>query len=173
VGARTAHTSGRTHGLGFRLATALFGHAGIEWDLTQATASELESLTMWATQYKSLRGLMHSGNLVRADDEGDGRWLHGMVNTARTEGVFSVAWTATSRVTRGRTLRIPGLDPLARYTVRLVDLGAGLPRFHGIAPRWWSEGEISTTGSVLESVGLPVPVVMVEQALVLHVSASS
>jgi alpha-galactosidase len=170
VGAATAHTTGRTHDLGFRLATALFGHAGIEWDLTQATDAELESLSQWATRYKDFRALLHSGNVVRGDDEGTGRWLHGVVNSARTEAIFMVAWTATSPVAIGRALRIPGLDPSRLYTVSPVDLGAGGPRFHGTPPPWWEEGEISTTGTVLETMGIPLPVVMVEQALVLHVT---
>lgn len=170
VGAATAHTTGRTHNLGFRLATALFGHAGIEWDLTQATDAERESLIQWAAAYKSFRGLVHSGDVVRSDDEGDGRLLHGVVNSTRTEAIFLVTWTATSPTTLGRSLRIPGLNPLQRYTMRIVDLGAGRPQFHGVPPAWWADGEITTTGAVLESVGIPLPVAMVEQALVLHVS---
>src|SRR6266542_1136250 len=34
VGPPRAHTTGRVHDLSFRAATALFGHAGIEWDVT-------------------------------------------------------------------------------------------------------------------------------------------
>ena len=33
VGPPRAHTTGRTHDLSFRVATALFGHFGIEWDI--------------------------------------------------------------------------------------------------------------------------------------------
>lgn len=171
VGAATAHTTGRTHDLGFRLATALFGHAGIEWDLTQATAQEIESLKSWASHYKRLRPLLHSGDVVRADDSGDGRWVHGVVNRDRSEAVYLVAWTTSSPVAIQQPVRIPGLDPHVRYTVRPVDLGAGDPRYHGTPPSWWASGTITTTGAVLETVGLPMPVVMVEQALVLQVSA--
>ena len=36
-----SHTTGRTHDLSFRAATAAFGHLGIEWDLAAATPDEL------------------------------------------------------------------------------------------------------------------------------------
>ena len=39
VGGPVAHTTGRAHTLGFRAATALLGHFGIEWDLTRASAA--------------------------------------------------------------------------------------------------------------------------------------
>ena len=37
VGPPRAHTTGRTQTLSFRAITALFGHFGIEWDITSAT----------------------------------------------------------------------------------------------------------------------------------------
>ena len=36
-----SHVTGRRHDLAFRAGTAVFGHLGIEWDLTEATAAEL------------------------------------------------------------------------------------------------------------------------------------
>ncbi|MEV6406581.1 alpha-galactosidase [Streptomyces bobili] len=45
VGAATDHTTGRTTTLAFRLASALFGHAGIEWDFTACTDTELDQPT--------------------------------------------------------------------------------------------------------------------------------
>ena len=37
VGPPRAHTTGRTHDLSFRVATALFGHFGFEWDVSAAS----------------------------------------------------------------------------------------------------------------------------------------
>jgi len=34
IGSPTSHTTGRTHTLAFRAGTAIFGHLGIEWDMT-------------------------------------------------------------------------------------------------------------------------------------------
>src|SRR5262249_14789993 len=70
VGGITSHTTGRTTARSFQLATALFGHAGIEADLTTASAAELEQLAAWAHMYRELRPLLHSGRVVRADPAG-------------------------------------------------------------------------------------------------------
>ena len=47
VGADEAHTTHRVTPLSFRLATALFGHAGIETDLTRLPESELRTIAEW------------------------------------------------------------------------------------------------------------------------------
>jgi len=71
VASGRSHTTGRVHDLAFRLAIALFGHAGLEWDLTATSASERADLAQWVAYAKSVRGLMHGGELVRVDRPGD------------------------------------------------------------------------------------------------------
>ena len=55
------------HDLSFRAATAIFGHFGIEWDLSAATAQELAQLKEWVSFYKANRKLLMGGDLVRVD----------------------------------------------------------------------------------------------------------
>ena len=66
------HTTGRTHDLSFRAGTALFGHFGIEWDLARASERDIHDLAEWIAFYKEHRALMHTGDLVRADDDRPG-----------------------------------------------------------------------------------------------------
>ena len=35
IGPPTSHTTGRTHTLAFRAATAMFGHLGVEWNVLE------------------------------------------------------------------------------------------------------------------------------------------
>ncbi|WP_374200141.1 alpha-galactosidase [Streptomyces sp. AC555_RSS877] len=56
-----------THDLAFRAGTALFGNLGLEWDLTRTTETERAELASWIALYKQLRGLLHTGRLVRID----------------------------------------------------------------------------------------------------------
>lgn len=42
-------------------------------------AGDQERLRAWAGLYKELRGLLHSGRTVRADDPGERLLLHGVV----------------------------------------------------------------------------------------------
>ncbi|MER6941933.1 alpha-galactosidase, partial [Nocardioides sp. NPDC000441] len=73
VGSSTDHTTGRQHTLRFRAGTAVWGHLGIEWDLTTMTDEEREELRAWIALHKRFRGLLHSGRVVRADAVPDGR----------------------------------------------------------------------------------------------------
>ncbi len=61
VSATTSHTTHRTLPLDFRAATALFGAFGIEWDLTEASSADLDSLAAWIERFKRFRPLLHSG----------------------------------------------------------------------------------------------------------------
>ena len=47
IASAVSHTTGRAHSLDFRAGTAFFGHLGIEWNLTEATPVELDSLRGW------------------------------------------------------------------------------------------------------------------------------
>ena len=70
-------------------------------------------------------------------------------------------------------LKLPGLDPAADYRVDLVDTGGAPWTKQHQAPGWWPEpGAASPVlpGAFLERVGLPMPVLGPEQAVVLHLT---
>jgi alpha-galactosidase len=171
LGAPTAHTTGRTHELSFRLATALFGHAGIEWDVTTTTGEERVAIAEWIALYKRVRGLLHSGDIVRADTTDPARWVHGVVAADAASALFAVVAMGATRDAIPAPARLPGLDPLREYLVRPVRLGAWPRTLQDAPPPWWSEGGVTLPGSVLEAVGLPMPLLLPEQALVLEVTA--
>lgn len=166
VGSAPAHTTGRSHSLAFRLATALLGHAGIEWDLGAATPAELRSLALWAEQYKRFRGLIHSGALVRGDD-GHEPIVTAVVAPDRSEALFWLVCLESSHeeVRAGREL--VGLDPTATYRVTAVPLGAEPAVNEAVAPPWWSRGELVATGAELAA-GVAVPSLHADEAIVLH-----
>ncbi|MDO8338833.1 MAG: alpha-galactosidase [Microcella sp.] len=172
VGAPRAHITGRTHDLSLRLATALFGHAGIEWDVTRATDDERALLRDWVATVRRFRPLVHAGRTVRVDPDDDAaRLVHGVVALDRAEALFSLATLASSPVAVPAPLRLPGLDPDRRYRVAVVPLG-GAPRvLQDAPPAWFVEGELVAHGRVLAEAGIPVPLLAPEQALVLHAIA--
>jgi alpha-galactosidase len=172
VGPPRAHTTGRVHALSFRAATALFGHAGMEWDLTSISAEERAALASWIAFYKERRRLLHSGEVVHADHPDPAAAVHGVVAADRSEALFAYVKLATSRFAVPAPVRLPGLDPARRYRVRPVH-PAGPPGItERVPPRWYAEGEITLPGSLLELVGLPVPALDPEQALLLRVEAT-
>ena len=170
VGPPRAHTTGRASDLGFRTLTALFGHAGIEWDIGECTEAELAALTAWTGLYRELRPLIHSGDVVRADHPDPGAWLSGVVAEDRREAAFWYVRLATSADEVPSRLRLPGLDPAIRYEVTRRD-EAGHAHLVGGAPPWWDAGRVELTGAVLGRLGLPAPLLGPGQGALLHLRA--
>ena len=123
LGATRAHTTGRTAELSFRFATALFGSAGIEWNLADASDAELDHVAAWAREYRRLRPLLHTGTVVRPEPEDPAQVVHGVVSPDRTHAIFSVAMLGTARAALPPAVRIPGLDADRTYRVRRLEIG--------------------------------------------------
>ncbi|MER6117614.1 alpha-galactosidase [Streptomyces sp. NPDC001743] len=176
VGGPRSHTTGRVADEAFRLITALFGHAGIEDDLTARTPEERQVLTRWAALYKEVRGLLHGGRVVRADLDDDATSLHGVVAPDAAAALYCWARTETSVPAQSGRVRLPGLTPGRPYRVR-VRTEAGLPSLHQVtAPAWYRaavEGWAPMPGTVLTRAGLPMPTLNPGQALLIEVAASA
>ena len=67
VGGPVAHTTGRSHRLGYRAATALLYSFGVEWDVTGLDPLTLEALGRWIALHKQVRPLIGTGTLVHPD----------------------------------------------------------------------------------------------------------
>lgn len=173
VGPEESHTTHRSTYLSFRLATALFGHAGIEWDLTRSTREELDTITRWIALHQELRPLLHSGVTVRADLADDATLLHGVVSGDRKEAVFCWARVATSGAAHAGRDRFPGLDPKRTYVVRVLDGLGAVPAHEIEEPAWFAAARgdgLAMPGSVLTAAGVPLPTLNPAQALVLHLT---
>ncbi|RAK38304.1 alpha-galactosidase [Actinoplanes lutulentus] len=170
LGAGAAHVTGRSSALGFRLATALFGSAGIEWNLNAASPSELAVIAEWIAEYKRLRPLLHTGVVVRADAADPANEVHGVVSQDRSSAVFALVALGTPRSALPPPVRFPGLDPNRVYTVRPI--GTPPKMVQDAAPAWLSVGSVTLPGRVLSELGLPSPLLAPEQAILLSVDAS-
>lgn len=168
VGAERSHTTGRSHTLSFRAATALFAHAGVEADVTALDEADRGLLRSWSKLYRSERELLHRGRVVNADLSPD-VVLRGVVSTDRTAGLFSYAVLATRPAAVPGAVALPGLDPDRRYRVR-QEMHAGTPWLGHISGCEWLAGA-TLPGSVLTGPGLAFPVLMPEHALLVRVDA--
>jgi alpha-galactosidase len=171
VGAPRAHTTGRTHDLSFRAGTALFGSFGIEWDLTAASEDERRQLAAWVALYKDVRGLLHTGTVVRAPQHDPSFAVHGVVAPDRSDALFALVQLATPVTSVPGAVRLPGLDPDRRYRVRRQPPGDA-PTVRGLRPpAWLAEGVVTLPGAVLEQAGVRAPALYPEQLLLLRVEA--
>lgn len=172
VGAPTAHVTGRTSDLSLRLATALFGHAGIEWDLTTATAPERLAVADWIRQYRRLRPLLHTGTVVRSGTDDPDRLVHGVVSTDRAAAVFALVTLRAPGAAVPPPIRFPGLDPDRRYTVRPLLLGTPPRTVQDAPPPWLRDGAVTLPGRLLAEAGLPVPLLTPQQAAVFELTTT-
>jgi alpha-galactosidase len=185
VGPPVAHTTGRAAGLEFRQATALFGHAGLEWDLTGLSPSSLSSVASWISLYKRLRPLLHSGDTVHADYADPSAVLHGVVSPDRQHAVYCFAQLDAPLDVAPPPLVLPGLDPDARYAVScvlrppsVVETPAWLapvPTADAATPGAFTSGASTSgagwvgPGAVLGRAGLTAPLLNPAEAIVLEV----
>lgn len=170
IGSPTAHTTGRTHGLPFRAATALLGHLGIEWDLTTASPDDRAAVAAWVDLHKQVRHLVSDGVLVRADHPDPAVRLTGLVAADGSEAVYVLAAVASSVHQAPPPTRLPGLDPARRYRVREVT--PGREGRHSAERRSWVSGDgLVLGGATLGQAGIRVPVMLPETARVLRCEA--
>ena len=171
LGAARSHTTWRSSDLSFRFATALFGSAGIEWNLTETSAEERALIGAWIRQYCRLRGMLHSGVVVRADSSDPALLLHGVVSADATSAVFAHVAVAAPRTAVPAPARFLGLDPGTLYRVHPLDLGVEPRSIQDAAPAWIAEGGTVLSGRILATVGLPMPLLAPEQALLIELTA--
>ena len=162
VGAERAHISQRFSDLAFRCATALFGHAGIEADITTWPAEERASLAAWIKTYKRLRPLLHSGETVRIDHCDPAAWIHGVVRTGgitetgtdADHALFAYIQLATTVTSPAPPIRFAGLDPQLTYEVTVLPELSAAEAFW---PEWARHGPIAMPGGYLQEIGLAAP----------------
>jgi alpha-galactosidase len=182
IGPTTSHTTARSHDLSFRAITAMFGHFGMEWDVRQVQGPEREELRRFIELYKAHRDLIHSGRMVRADLTDESLMLHGVVSHDDDAALFALVRVRTSRAEQPGLVGIPGLDPERLYRVQAIFPTPADPDFaHSFtqvqAPAWLAAGEgsgdgVVATGRFLAEVGLPMPILSPEHAILLSVTAA-
>ncbi|HCB56714.1 MAG TPA: alpha-galactosidase, partial [Arthrobacter bacterium] len=175
IGPTTSHTTARTHDLSFRAITALFGHFGMEWDVRQVQGAEREELKRFIGLYKEHRGLIHSGRMVRADVPDDSLMLHGVVSDDGGSALFAVVSTRTSFAEQPGRVAVPGLDPERTYKVEAIFPAPGdadyAHTFTQVQPPAWLASGAEASGRFLAEVGLPMPILNPEHALLLKFTA--
>ena len=168
IGPTHGHQTGRTLELSMRAITALFGHAGIEWNIKQATAEERANLATWAKYYKDNRALLHSGKSVRVDYPDEHGYLYGVVAGDTKRSIFAYVQLTPTVAIHPAPLKFAGLDASANYSIKVV-YPAGKPRFMLITPPQWMDG-ITMSGSALATIGVSAPILAPANAVLIEIT---
>lgn len=164
------HSTGRTVSLAFSGAVALFGHFGIEWDLTTLDERDRAVVGEWVALARRVRPLVATGRLVNVDVADPGLDVRGVVSADRDQAFFTIAQTQTLIASPAGRVRLPGLDPDRTYRVRLVTPG-GLVQEPAQSPLPWAHLDTELTGRQLAVAGIRPPVQNPQQAVVVELTA--
>jgi alpha-galactosidase len=168
VGSGVDHSTRRLLNLEFRAGTAMWGHLGIEWDLTTASPIERASLAAWIAFHKEMRELLHSGDVVHADLPNPALLLEGVVAADRSDAIYRLAALDLTLTWPAGRVQLPGLDPDRDYHVSAQAPGAGAASFF---PPGWGRSGVTLPGRVLDEVGLQAPLLDPDQLVLLRVRA--
>jgi alpha-galactosidase len=169
VGPTVGHQTHRTHSLSFRTLNALFGHAGIEWNITEADANETKVLKAYVAFYKKHRDLLHSGTVVRSDEIIGNAHLYGTVALDRKEAIFTYMQLSSLDNFGPLLTTFDGLEKEITYQVTMIEELSTTDFTQRQAPGWWPT--IQLTGDQLAHIGLQLPILKPESGLLFHFRA--
>jgi alpha-galactosidase len=171
VASDRSKTTGRRHDLALRLTVALFGHQGIEWDITTTTTEERRGLAEWVALAKSLRPLLFGGQLVRIERPSDpGTALFGVVGMDQSEALFALVRERASAESETAPMRLDGLKPSGRYLIKRLGLAGEAPHVSGDDRSRPEVNEAIVPGSLLMDAGVPAPFLCPEEAALFYLS---
>ena len=169
IGPTVSHQTHRTHSISFRALNALFGHAGIEWDISEADAHETKVLKAYIDFYKKHRGLLHSGTVVRSDEVVGSAYLYGTVSQDKKEAIFTYMQLSTIDTFGPQLATFDGLDKESVYQVTVVEELSSNDFMQKRGPGWWPT--VTMTGDHFAHIGLQLPVLKPESGLLFHFRA--
>nr|WP_321237841.1 alpha-galactosidase [uncultured Tolumonas sp.] len=166
IGSAHCHCTARSHSIQFRGLTALFGHMGVELDPVKESAEEQAGFAHFIALHKQLRPLLHTGRVVRIDHHDSAMMINGVVAEDKTEAVFLLSQLAMPTYSLSGSLRLPELLADKNYRLTVLEKPA---RFDGgvmkIQPEWLTQEETVLSGEWLEKVGIALPVMDPESAV--------
>ncbi|MCX9146080.1 alpha-galactosidase [Erythrobacter sp. WG] len=161
VGPSPNPITGRRLAMDFRAKVAMFGHMGVEADPARMTGRERETLAAHIALYKAWRPVLHSGDLHRLAHPDPA--VTAMMVTHEGRALVLVAQTAFSSMFDAAPIRLAGLDPAARYRVRLPEPWPPRAQHYLADPDLWREGLV-LSGAALMTHGLALPLTHPETA---------
>ncbi|MEP5938349.1 MAG: alpha-galactosidase [Erythrobacter sp.] len=158
VGPEKCHITGRHFDMEFRAGTAIFGHMGMEMDLTQESANDRETLSQAVALHKCHRSLIHTGEYYRLVSPKHIAAI-GTVSADLNQALYQIAILDPHPETQPPRLNFAGLDPDQSYEV------------HCVWPKALDKPYSAFAGSALMRYGLQLPATNPDTCLIYHLKA--
>ena len=173
VGASPAHSTHRATSQEMRMATAFFGHMGIEWNLLKEPQEDIDKLSEWTAEFKKHREWFAVDTVVHSDAADPAVRVDGCVMPNKAAAIYRFMQLTTSQTYPAAPVRLPGLDPDKVYEVSPLDVSLDLIKqdiTNGQSPLgWWNPEGVKMTGRALETYGIRPPSLHPAQAVLFKV----
>ena len=167
VGHKSAHLTGRVTSLHTRAIVALQGQFGFELDARKLDAHDVITLQHYTNLYKAHRAWLSEATYWQLPTYSRALVASGNVHSSKNQALFSVVAIGNMHATRAGHLPLQGLDPAGLYQLSLESINATeLAAFNKIIPPW-CEQPVITTGELLMNLGVALPVLPPQSALLI------
>ena len=168
IGPQESHTTRRCHSINLRGVTALGGHMGVELDPVKESDEQKQGFARYIALHKRYRHLLHSGTSFRVDSTDNSRFVYGVIN--ENELLVTLCQLVMSDYSIAEPLRFGMLEPQRQYRVEVVERPEVHHQLMKKEPDWMKE-PLVVSGELLNEVGLTMPVLDPESAMLLHIQA--
>ncbi|MEM7256913.1 MAG: alpha-galactosidase [Pseudomonadota bacterium] len=171
IGHELAHLTGRSIDLHTRAIVALQGQLGFEIDARHLDNDERKQLQHYVSLYKQHREWISESTTWRLDIRHDAMTQSGLVSADHRQSLwFAIATQSIEQTTPGK-LQPTGLDPKRQYRVTLASNNAQHFVHHSKhIPAWLTDAPV-ICGEVLMQLGLRLPVMPANSALLIDISS--
>ncbi|NGN97498.1 alpha-galactosidase [Grimontia sp. S25] len=164
IGPKLSHTTRRSHDMSLRGITALFGHMGAELDPHGLEDCELRAFSKYIALHKQYRPLLHNGTSFVLPSVDPGTHIYGVMDDSVV--LLAIVQLSMPEHALGQRLRLPVLCKEKRYRVEVVDAPAAFSKTMKHLPVW-IEKMLVVNGDQLSQIGLSLPVMDPESAMLL------
>ncbi|UJF20012.1 alpha-galactosidase [Vibrio sp. SS-MA-C1-2] len=168
IGPQESHTTRRSHHINLRGVTALGGHMGVELDPVKESEEQKQGFAHYIALHKQYRELLHSGTSFRLDSYDPSRNVYGV--QSENEALVTVCQLTMPDYAIAEPLRFGLLDPTKQYQVTIIDEPTASFQLMKKRPDWVNE-PVVISGEWLNEVGLSLPLLDPESAMLIHLKA--
>ena len=168
IGSERAHLTGRKTTLDTRAIVALQGQTGFEFDSRKLNQEERETVHHYTNIYKHHRAWLSEAKLWRLPKIQNCIHSQGLVANDLSNSLWTVITDGSHLHANTGILKLYGLDSDSHYEVTCLNKNlAELSHFVKAMPVWMDQANITLSGELLMQMGLSLPYLPPQTALLL------
>ena len=172
IGSATAHLTGRQTSLDTRAILALQGQTGFEFDSRKLDETERQTVKHYTDIYKASRPWLADAKLWRLPVIQGCLHPRGMVSADATESLWTVMSDGSHLQATPGNITLHGLDPETSYEISCLNNNLdSLAHFAKSLPSWMEGNRLILSGELLMKLGVMLPYMPPQTALLLRCQA--